>query len=235
MSVVKVNWSGGKDSTAALYMHYILGDTVKAVCYIPMFNDTIPLITKDHYNFIIDTAKTFRCLGVSVNIVHGMTYTDYVCREISRGKNKGKIFGFPCFIPQACNFRNYSKLKALNSIDIGAYDYEDIGIAYDEVKRQNQLTVSKRSILVELRLTEEDAYKICKENNLLSPHYKIAKRDGCALCPNGSKKVREKWFSDYPMAIEQVKELQSYISANRPESYPLRDKRFFIEADGTIN
>ena len=60
--VVKVSWSGGKDSTCALMKHLERGDTVKAVCYIPMFTDTIPLLLKDHYEFILRTADKFRSM-----------------------------------------------------------------------------------------------------------------------------------------------------------------------------
>lgn len=37
MSIVKVAWSGGKDSTCAVMLHIKRGDKVKVVCYIPMF------------------------------------------------------------------------------------------------------------------------------------------------------------------------------------------------------
>ena len=36
MSVVKIGWSGGKDSTRAVMAHIQRGDKVKAVCYVPM-------------------------------------------------------------------------------------------------------------------------------------------------------------------------------------------------------
>ena len=43
---VKVGWSGGKDSTCAVMQHIEHGHKVKAVCYIPMFTESIPLIEK---------------------------------------------------------------------------------------------------------------------------------------------------------------------------------------------
>lgn len=42
--VVKVSWSGGKDSTCALDLHLERGDKVIAVNYTPMLTDTIPLL-----------------------------------------------------------------------------------------------------------------------------------------------------------------------------------------------
>lgn len=43
MDVVKLSWSGGKDSTASLLTHLELGDVVKAVYYIPYLTPDIPL------------------------------------------------------------------------------------------------------------------------------------------------------------------------------------------------
>lgn len=75
-----------------------------------------------------------------------MTYYDYVLRRKTKGADKGGIMGFPCFIPIMCKFKNFSKERALHRCDVGHYDYEDIGIAYDEEKRQSQLNKKIRSI-----------------------------------------------------------------------------------------
>lgn len=233
--IVKVSWSGGKDSTCALSKHIERGDQVIAVCYIPMFTDTIPLLLKDHYEFILRTADKFRAMGATVHIVKGMTYYDFVHKRSSRGKFKGRVFGFPPFVTGQCNFKRDSKLKALSEIDIGYYDYEDIGIAADETRRQGQLNARKRSILCELGITEEDATQHCKENDILSPHYKTHKRDGCTLCPHAKAKEREMWFEQYPEALPLVIELQEWVKIERPEQTPLRNHKWFIDDDGGIN
>ena len=80
MNIVKVGWSGGKDSTASVLLHLEQGDKVKAICYVPMFTKEIPLITKSHYEFIINTAEILRQMGSEVHIVSGMTYWDYVTK-----------------------------------------------------------------------------------------------------------------------------------------------------------
>lgn len=189
---VKVGWSGGKDSTCSVLMHIERGDKVKAVCYIPMFTDNIPLIAKAHYDFIVNTAEYFRSLGADVHIVSGMTYYDYVTHRAIRGKYKGMIFGFPYFNRGQCGFKRDSKLKALAKCDVGFYDYEDIGIAVDEIDRHKQLTDKKRSILCEEDITEDMAKEFVLKRDLLSPHYGRANRDGCALCPNAKKRERER-------------------------------------------
>lgn len=229
--VVKVSWSGGKDSTCAVMLHIERGDKVKAVCYIPMFTEEIPLISKNHYEFILNTAERFRSLGAEVHIVSGMTYWDFCHKRSSRGKYKGRPFGFPCVCAGKCGFQRESKTKAVKSFDVGNFDYQDIGIAADEVRRKKQLTTNLRSILVEMEYTEKMAWDFCIERNLLSPHYKHAHRDGCALCPNAKKQERNRWFSDFSEAVPLVIELQEFVRKELPGRYPLRNHEWFIDTD----
>ena len=231
MAIVKVGWSGGKDSTCSVLLHLEQGDYVKAVCYIPMFTKDIPLITKKHYEFIINTADRLRQMGAEVHIVSGMTYYDYVTHRAKSGKYKGQIFGFPCFKTGQCGFKRDSKLKAVNDLDIGYYDYEDVGIAYDEPKRHAQLNDKKRSILVERKYTEQMAKIKCVEINMLSPHYQSQKRDGCVLCPNASVSEREMWYADYSEAVPILIELQEMVKKERPDRFPLRNYQWFIDTD----
>lgn len=234
MDIVKIGWSGGKDSTCAVMAHIERGDKVKAVCYIPMFTKEIPLITKKHYDFIVNTADYFRSLGAEVYFAKdGVTYYEYVTHIATKGKYKGKIFGFPCVNRGQCGFKRDGKLRACNSCNVGNYDYESIGIAYDEVARHNQLTDFKRSILCEQKITEQEATDYCKENGLYSPHYEKRKkkknrRDGCALCCNATEEERQEWFEDYPEAIPLLIELQNIVKEQRPERAPLRGYKYFI-------
>lgn len=230
----KVNWSGGKDSTCAVIKHLECGHRIKAVCYIPMFTAEIPLITKAHYEFIIKTADLFKALGAEVFIVTGRTYYEHVKYRSTRGKYKGRAFGFPPFQRGWCTFKRDSKLKALNSCDIGYYQYEDIGIAADEKDRHGQLDDSKRSILNELGISEKEAFTFCKRAGILSPHYLTQKRDGCALCPNAKPSERRQWFSDYPEAVPIVIELQDFVKRERPDICPLRNHKWFIDENGEI-
>lgn len=230
--VVKVSWSGGKDSTCAVMLHIEHGDKVKAVCYIPMFTPEIPLISKEHYKFILHTAERFRSLGADVHIVSGLTYWDFVTHRKTKGKNKGMIMGFPPPITGMCTFKGYSKINALRKCDIGYYEYQDIGIAADEINRLGQLTGTKRSILAELGYTERDAIDYCKRNELLSPHYIYDTRDGCALCYNAKPSRREAWYRDYPEARELLIELQGIVKRECPPNLtPLRNGEWFIDTD----
>lgn len=236
MAKVKVSWSGGKDSTASVLLHYEQGDNVTAVYYIPMFTHEIPLISRKQYNFIITTAKQFERMGIRVIRAEGITYVEYCLKRSTRGKYKGRLFGFPCV--GRCGFKRDSKIKALNSVNIPC-DYEDIGIAYDEPQRFGQLNDKKRSILVENHYTEKNAFAICryfsKEYNFISPVYEDRKRDGCALCFNGKKEEREKWLRENPEALNILKWLQAKVKAERDKCFPLRNHKYFINEDGIIN
>lgn len=230
--VVKCCWSGGKDSSCATDMHLKQGDCCIVVNYVPMFNDTIPLILKEHYEFIMRTIEYWKRMGAEVYQVHGMTYWDWVHKVNSRGKNKGRPTGFPCFLRNKCNFQRDSKTKSLGEIDQKfnlQYDYTDLGIAFDEIERHSQLNDYKRSILVEKKITEDMATEYCKVNGLYSPHYLHHKRDGCVLCPQAKLEGRIEWFNQYPEAFDLVLELQEFVKRERPNQYPLRKYKFFIE------
>lgn len=235
MAIVKVGWSGGKDSTATVLLHLQRGDKVKAVCYIPMFTKEIPLILKDHYHFILHTADYFRSLGAEVFIVSGITYCEYVLHRATKGKYKGLIFGFPCFVRGQCGFKRDSKIKACRELDVGYYDYESIGIAWDETSRHNQLNDKLRSILVEEKYTQSDCVALCLENNVYSPVYNERSRDGCALCFNAKANERKRWFADYPEAFNILLNLQNVVRAERPDRTPLRNYMWFIEPDYQIS
>ncbi len=236
--IVKVSWSGGKDSTAAELLHLWEGHHTKVVNYIPMFTDEIPLITKRHHEFILSAAERFEKMGAEVFFAKGRTYFDFVLHKCSKGPRKGKIYGFPCFLTKMCNFKEYSKVAALNKIQVGEIDYQDIGIAFDEIKRHEQLTEKKRSILVEKQIEEKEAFAICKRNGFISPHYDYAKRDGCGLCPQARESERKRWFEDYPKAFDIVRFLQNEVKKEYPEDiarkYPLRNKQWFIDEDAPI-
>ena len=231
MDIVKCCWSGGKDSSCATHLHLTQGHTVIVANYVPMFTDTIPLILKEHYEFIMQTIELWKSMGAEVYQVHGMTYWDFVHKRSSRS---GLPFGFPCFITNKCNFQRDSKTKSLQELDVKLnlkYDYVDLGIAFDEVYRHSQLNNYKRSILVEKKIPEDMATQYCKANGLYSPHYLHHKRDGCTLCPQAKADARIEWFKQYPEAFDLVLELQEFVKKEIPNQYPLRNYKFFIEED----
>ena len=87
------------------------------------------------------------------------------------------------------------------------------------------------SILVKNKVVEQMALDYCQKNDILSPNYQTQTRDGCALCPQKKAEARIKWFEDYPQAFDLLLNLQNIVKKERPEQYPLRNKKFFIEKD----
>jgi hypothetical protein len=230
MDIVKMGWSGGKDSTCGVYEHLYRGDLLKAVCYVPMFTEDIPLINKEHYEFILGQKEIFTQMGGQVFFAKGITYYDYCLSICKSGIHKGQVKGYPYI--NACGFRRDSKIKAVSECDVGEFDYLDLAIAYDEKDRQGQLNDKVRSILVEEKITEKQAKKFCIERNAYSPHYKYSERDGCVLCYNAKPKERQIWFNDYPQARYKLLELQNKLKpllVGRKNEYPLRGYKHFIE------
>lgn len=235
MSIVKCSWSGGKDSTAAVLLHLERGDVCKVVCYIPYFDEHTPLILNDHYQHLIRTARRFEEMGGKVYFVHGITYCEFFFHRSTRGKYKGRMFCWPSYITGQCGFKRDSKTKAIDRLDVGHFDYQDIGIAYDETDRQGQLSNSKRSILVELSITENDAMEICRRKGMLSPIYSRTSRDGCALCPHARKTERDAWLSENPHVVSTLIDMQRVASIERPGMFPLRNYQNFIESEVSNN
>ena len=208
MDVVKISWSGGKDSTAAVILHLRAGHKCKVVNYIPMFDEKTPLILKEHISFIEHAKQVFVKEGAEVYQAHGKTYIEYFNHVSTKGKFEGRKACFHYFLSGKCGFARDSKMRCLSLLDVGEYDYQDIGIAYDEFDRWGQLKGDKRSILKELYFTEKDALELCKETDLLSPRYINGTRDGCALCPHANKLEREKWFEENPHVLPVLREMQ---------------------------
>ena len=93
MSVAKIGWSGGKDSTCATYKRIENGDKVKAVCYVPYFTDDIPLINKEHFEFILRQKEIFEkngCKGFSCkgNNILGLLLVEVKKRYIQRASQR---------------------------------------------------------------------------------------------------------------------------------------------------
>ena len=62
-----------------------------------------------------------------------------------------------------------------------------VGIAADEPARLRRLPANAVSLLAQYEYTQQDAYRLCWEYDLLSPSYQYAKRGGCWFCPNASR------------------------------------------------
>lgn len=228
MDTVKVSWSGGKDSTAAALLHLRAGHSVHMVCFIPFLSDGIPAIRKDHYEHIMRCKQRFEQLGAFVHITKGKTYEYHTHRIKKRGANAGKFMGTGLGLG-FCLFRDYCKIRdGLDKVHID-HDYQDIGIAADEVKRQGQLDASKRSILVEQNMTELDAYRLCDSERMLSPIYSRTGRDGCAFCPNARTEEFLLWLTEYPEAEPKLEQIELFCRSVTPDNAPYWGRQWFTD------
>nr|WP_317360069.1 phosphoadenosine phosphosulfate reductase [uncultured Tyzzerella sp.] len=185
--------SFGKDSLAQVILAKIHNEPIDLVIYCEvMFDNKTSGEMPEHIKFINEVAiPTLEKWGYPVKIVRAdTTFKDMFYRKRIRGKNIGKIIGFPiigkCEVSKSLKVRVIEKFYKNNFKDKEIIQY--IGIATDEQKRLLRLdNKSKISLLAKYNYTEQMALNLCKKYNLLSPIYEFTNRSGCFFCPNSKK------------------------------------------------
>ncbi|MBE6838173.1 MAG: reductase [Ruminococcus sp.] len=232
--------SYGKDSLACLGAIEKLGLPLDRIIHAEVFaTDTIsadlpPMvefkkkadtIIKDRYGIEVEHIRAKRTYEECFYMIKGT-------KKHAKSKNAGKIYGFPYRMGQWCNSR--LKVSPLNKIK----GFHYLGIAIDEPNRFHNLSDKKRSPLVEAGWTEQDCFKWCEENDLLSPIYTTATRGGCWFCHNqGVDQLRLlrhnypdlwrlllKWDNDSPVSF-------------KPDGHTVHDfdERFRLEDEKLID
>lgn len=205
--------SFGKDSLAMLIKIKELGLPLDEVIYVdirfddekysgemPKQREFIPKaekILKERYN-------------IDVTEVRGnTTFVKQFYTIKQKGNHIGDNYGFPYVIDAWCNAR--LKLKPIYNYlkKYGDDLIQYIGIAYDEPKRYERLNHEKEiAPLYDLKITEQEAMEICRQNDLLSPVYDDSFRCGCWFCVKQNLKQLEKLYRNYPELWNKLKELQ---------------------------
>ena len=208
--------SYGKDSLAMLEIakqHNMPLDRIVHVEIMatPTINADLPPMVefKDRADKII-----LERYGLKVERLHAKkSYEEIFYRKYKRGKNVGRMYGFPIQGGSWCaELLKMSELKKLNKTNITQY----IGIGVDEPNRFGSLHERKISPLVEHGITEPMAREICEEIGLLSPIYGQVLRGGCWFCHNqGLQQLRLlrkqypkywelmlKWDNDSPVTFK---------------------------------
>ena len=189
------NLSFGKDSMATLILAAEQGIPIDRVMYCEIkFNDEIsgehPLMAA----WIPTAEKRLKELfGITVDhAFSGVSFEEQFYKKHTRGKFEQYSYGFPHILSPWCN--SLLKIRAINRYIRDFNDevlYTFVGIAYDEQLRWARMLKKQtdkrkyRSLLVEQKLTEQDAFEICKKYDLLSPMYSVdgIYRGGCWFCP----------------------------------------------------
>lgn len=221
------NLSLGKDSMATLLLAIELGIPIDRVVYCdirfsdeisgehPLMAEWIPeaeYILKKNYGIIVDHAFS-------------ITYLEQFFKTKQKGNHIGTVYGFPHLLSAWCN--TILKIQAINKY-LAQFGNQNItqfvGIAYDEPKRWERMKAKEtethkyRSLLVEQKLTEQDAFRICEKHNLLSPIYKCDDgiyRGGCWFCPKQCNADLYSLWKNYPDYYQKLVDLEPYSPHNK--------------------
>ena len=181
-------------------------------------------------------------LRLSILVLFGgrkLTYERLFYRLIQRGRNKGKIYGFPMVKGAWCNSElKVSALDSIAKVNNGKHIIQYLGIAADEPERIKRHTVPGKCLpLVDIGWDEAYCRRWCEENNLLSPIYTTAQRGGCWFCHNQSVDQLRLLRRNYPelWSLLLKWDLDSPICF-RPDGHTVHDfdKRFAMEESGEI-
>lgn len=160
--------------------------------------------------------------GVTVDHAYsGVSYEEHFYKVKQKGNHVGDRNGFPFIVGAWCNSR--LKLRAISKYQAQFGNYEItqfVGIAYDEPVRLERMLKKQtekqkyRSLLVEQKLTEQDAFEICKKYDLLSPMYSVdgIYRGGCWFCPKQCLADLYSLWKTYPDLWQRLCDME-------PDSY----------------
>ena len=221
------NLSFGKDSMATLILAAEQGIQIDHVMYCEIrFNDEIsgehPLMAE-----WIPTAESRlkELFGITVDHAYsGVSFEEQFYKKYTRGKFEQYSYGFPHILSPWCN--SLLKIRAINRYIRDFNDevlYTFVGIAYDEPLRWERMLKKQtplrkyRSLLVEQKLTEQDAFEICKRYDLLSPMYSVdgIYRGGCWFCPKQCLADLYSLWKNYPDYYQKLVELEPYSPHNK--------------------
>lgn len=213
------NLSFGKDSMATLILAAEQGIPIDRVMYCEIkFNDEIsgehPLMAE----WIPTAEKRLKELfGITVDHAYsGVGFEGQFYKKYTRGKFKGFNYGFPHVLSPWCNSR--LKVSAIKKYLSQIHDEttQFVGIAYDEPVRWERMLKKQtekrkyRSLLVEQKLTEQDAFEICKKYDLLSPMYSVdgIYRGGCWFCPKQCLADLYSLWKTYPKLWQRLCDME---------------------------
>lgn len=217
------NLSFGKDSMANLILAAEQGIPIDRVMYCEIkFNDEIsgehPLMAE----WIPEAERILKeRFGITVDHAYsGVSFEEQFYKKYTRGKFIEINYGFPHVLSPWCN--TLLKIRAINRY---VRNFDDtttfVGIAYDEPVRWERMLKKQidkrkyRSLLVEQKLTEQDAFDICKKYNLLSPMYRVdgIYRGGCWFCPKQCLADLYSLWKNYPEFFDILIEMEK-VSIN---------------------
>ena len=193
-----VSFSGGKDSTAMLLRLLELNVKIDEIIFadtgfeFPELYEYIKTIEK-HIN------RKITILNPEPN-----KFKDWFYGEVTRGRNKGKVRGFP-LIAFPCWWSRESKIVPLYKAQKEA-DIVYVGIAYDEKNRMSKTDNKLKYPLVDWKWTEQDCIDYLNKKDLFNPLYVNFDRLGCWFCQKQGIKSLYVLWKNYPELWAKMKE-----------------------------
>ena len=213
--------SFGKDSMATLILAAEMGIPIDRVMYCDIrFDNNISGEHPIMAAWIPTAEKRLKDLfGITVDHAYsGVTFCQQFFKEKEKGNHVGDIYGYPYVIDAWCN--STLKVRAINrylsQFQEGTTQF--IGIAYDEPIRWARMEKKQtkkriyRSLLVEQKLTEQDAMNICRKYDLLSPMYEVdgIYRGGCWFCPKQCLADLHSLWKNYPKLWRELEVIEPF-------------------------
>lgn len=212
--------SGGKDSVATILLALEHGEPLDEVVYYEvMFSPEISGEVPEHRDFVVNVLRPYVEDIAGIKFVHlksKHTYSELFQRPVTRGKNVGKIRGYP--YPGGCYVNRDCKLPPIKEYlrETGDEYTQYIGIAADETDRLLRLRGTNRvSLLEKYGVAGSEARQLCEKFRLLSPTYNWCKRNGCWFCPYCSRREWAHLVIDHPILWEKLKELDGLPDKSR--------------------
>lgn len=205
--------SYGKDSMSQLIVAKELGIPIDKVIYTAVMYDD--KISAEHPKMVEFMDKADKILkekfGIVVDKISSISFKEQFYKVKQKGKHIGDNYGFPFIIGAWCNDRLKvgAMEKAKNKIKKFENVTEFVGIAFDEKLRYDVVcNKNKRSLLFEQKITEREAFEICKKHNLLSPIYDKSFRGGCWFCVKQCMADLYDIWKNYPELWKELETLQ---------------------------
>lgn len=221
--------SMGIDSLATAIEAKFRGEQIERICYCRVMFDKhrgIPADDPENDQWIFSIAIPYLySIGYQVDVIQSdRDFLDTFFHVITRGKNEGKIAGFPipgrCVVLRDCKLRAFTQYKKR----IGEHT-EILGICAEETERLSRLKLNQCSLLKQWGMTHRDNYELCYSEGLLPPSYKNPlARSGCFFCPNKNLDYWVRLYSSYYNLFYELACLDSV--SNKASSRFSYDKTF---------
>ena len=227
--------SFGKDSIATVILAHLHNEPLDLIVFSEvMFDENISGEHPLHIDFIYNKAiPIFESWGYEVKVLRSnKTYLDCffnICGERAKPERIGKYRGFP--IAFKCKINSDCKVGPIKKFFKGLDCIQYVGIAADEPERLKRLeNTNKISLLTKYNYTEQRAFELCQEYDLISPVYQLSNRQGCWFCPNARERECVWLKENKPHYWERLRELSQTPNLvtykfNRTETFEELDKR----------